>query len=265
MADGAVRVRPARMGSAAWGDRHHGLMTSTERLRFALQAAFVQLATRGRSLLPASGRRDGAIARLDPARLRVPDTAAVQQATELIEDSAPHWVVRHSLRTWSWAVLFAQLDALKPDEEALAVACLLHDVALDARGIDPHAGCGPCFAIAGSRHARRFLSSLGWSEERAARVDDAIALHMNVRVDVRDGVEAHLLHEGAALDVVGARFREIDARLARPVLERFPRDGFKARMRGAMSVQAAASPTSRVGLLMRLGLDAAIDSAPWPD
>lgn len=253
------------MGSAAWGDRGRGLMTPAERLRFALQAAWAQLATRGRSLLPASQRRDGAIARLDPARLIVPDTAAVRQATELIEDEAPDWVVRHSLRTWSWAVLFAQLDALKPDEEALAVACLLHDVALDAPGADPHAGCGLCFAIAGGRRARRFLTSLGWSDERAERVDDAIALHMNVRVDVRDGVEAHLLHEGAALDVVGARLREIDATLARIVLERYPRDDFRHRMRDAMARQAVSAPASRAGSLFRLGLGAAIGRAPWPD
>jgi HD superfamily phosphodiesterase len=76
-------------------------------------------------------------------------------------------LLQHTLRTWSWAVLFAQLDGWRPDPEVLAVACLLHDLELlPTTGLAPAHRCA-CFAVASGQAARRYLTAQGWSDERA--------------------------------------------------------------------------------------------------
>jgi hypothetical protein len=95
-------------------------------------------------------------------------------------------------------------------------------------------------------------------------VADAIAMHLNVRVSPRDGVEAYLLHEGAACDVVGARFGEIGAATRDRALARHPRLEMKAALAEAMKAQSRARPASRAALLCRLGFIGMIRRAPFP-
>jgi hypothetical protein len=55
------------------------------------------------------------------------------------------------------------------------------------------------------------MLSWGANNHTAQLVSDAIAAHMSVSVPVEQGVEAHLLHAAAHLDVTGARTWHIPA------------------------------------------------------
>jgi len=73
----------------------------------------------------------------------------------------------------------------------------------------------------GARAAEKFAAEIGWENERRERLGEAILLHLNVRVGLRYGPEAHLLHEGAALDVIGARIRELHSATVESVLRQY--------------------------------------------
>jgi HD superfamily phosphodiesterase len=175
----------------------------------------------------------------------------------------PVWLCQHSLRTWSWAALLAQRDALKPDAEVLAVSCLLHDVALLPYGRPPADLHCACFAVDGGQRSRLFLQAQAWAESRALVVEDAICLHMNPHVPLGAGIEAHLLQQAAALDVVGARMAAIDPATRQAVLARYPRTGFAQQMSEAMRQQAERAPRTRTRLLWRMGLERAIRRSAW--
>jgi len=255
----------SKFGAASWGLSRIGLMSTTEKLKFTAEAIVAQMKVQGRSLLGSSVPAAERLARLETSRIRLPDTSVVTQAAELASECVPDWVLRHSMRTWAWAVLFAQMDELKFDEEVLAVSCVLHDIALIQNGEGNYGDCTCCFAVAGGQKSFRYLLSLEWSEKRAALVQDAISLHMNINVGIDAGVEAHLLHEGAALDVVGARYREIDSLTRQVVLDRYSRGDFKLNFSEAMHQQAQLSSSSRTAMLWTLGLKHAIERSPWPD
>jgi hypothetical protein len=157
------------------------------------------------------------------------------------------------------------MDELKFDEEVLAVSCVLHDIALTQNAEGNFGECTCCFAVAGGQKSFRYLLSLEWSEKKAALVQDAISLHMNINVGIDEGVEAHLLHEGAALDVVGARYREIDAPTRQAAVDRYSRKSFKFKLSEAMHEQAQISSSSRTAMLWTLGLKHAIERSPWSD
>ncbi len=187
----------------------------------------------------------------------------VARALELLQQSVPVWLCRHSLRTWAWSTLLAQRDALKQDAEVLAVSCLLHDIALLPNGRPPASLRCACFAIDGGQRARRFLQEQGWADSRALAVENAICLHMNPRVPPGAGIEAHLLQQAAAMDVVGARANGIDAASRHAVLSRYPRTGFAQRMSEAMRLQAERAPDTRTRLLWRMGFERAIRRSVW--
>lgn len=251
------------LGSAAWGRASGGRLTLVEQCRFAMQTVIAQLRLRWLDRGVASDGIRQRWSRLDPDRIELPDTPTVARAVEALQQSAPMWLCRHSLRTWSWAALLAQRDALQPDAEALAVACLLHDVALLPLGHSPAGLRCACFAIDGGQRARRLLQEQGWSQSRALAVEDAICLHMNPHVPPGAGIEAHLLQRAAAMDVVGAQMSGIDAASRQAVLARYPRTGFAQQMSEAMRLQAQRAPDNRTRVLWRVGFERAIRRSAW--
>jgi hypothetical protein len=261
----AVSVDGSRLGSAAWGRVTGGRMTAAEQCRFALQTAVTQLRLQWRGHVAVSDDTRRRWGRLDPDRIELPDTSTVARALELVQQSVPGWLFRHSQRTWAWAALLAQADALRFDAEVLAVSCMLHDVALLPNSRPPASlGCA-CFAIDGGQRARLFLQEQGWAENRTLAVEDAICLHMNPHVPQGAGIEAHLLQQAAAMDVVGARVNGIDAASRHAVLVRYPRTGFAQRMSEAMRLQAERTPDTRTRLLWRMGFERAIRRSIWQE
>lgn len=253
------------LGSAAWGRVSDGRMTMAEQCRFALRTVIAQLSHLWRWPLAVSDDTRARWSRLDFNRVDLPDTPTVARAQQLMQQSVPVWLYRHSLRTWAWAALLAQGDNLKPDAEVLAASCLLHDVALLPNNPPPADVRCACFAIDGGQRAFRFLSEQGWAESRAIAVEDAICLHMNPCVPHGAGIEAHLLQRAAAMDVVGAHMKLIHAPARQAVLARYPRTGFVQQITEAMRHQAQRAPDARTRLLWRMGFERAIRRSAWRD
>ena len=253
---------PHRLGTSAWAARRGGILSWRERLQMASATALAQLKLAVQAGQSQTAVQQSRLGEVNIDTLRMPDTRVVADAAEVLNSLATPWVEAHSMRTWAWASLLARRDGLQPDQEALAVACLMHDTALLDAGVPARGGCA-CFAAAGGRHARGLIQRHGWPSERQQVVDEAICLHMNPVVAVSEGVEAHLLHEAAAMDVVGARLSQISMDWRRAVTARHPRQGFEARMAEAMGAQARRAPWSRTGLLWKLGFERAILHSPW--
>ena len=251
------------LGSAAWGRANGGRLTLAEQCRYAMQTVLAQLRLQWHHRAAVSDAVRQGWSRLEPDCIELPDTPTVARALELVRQSTPIWLCQHSLRTWAWAALLAQRDALKPDTEVLAVSCLLHDVALLPQGRPPAGLRCACFAIDGGQRARRFLQEQAWAESRTLAVEDAICLHMNPHVPPAAGIEAHLLQRAAAMDVVGARMNGIDAASRTAVLARYPRTGFAQQMSAAMREQAECAPDTRTRLLWRMGFERAIRRSAW--
>ncbi|NDJ63073.1 MAG: hypothetical protein GYB67_18280 [Chloroflexi bacterium] len=247
------------LGSLGWANRTGGKLTTQERLDMALSAARMQITDW------LARTRPPHFTRVDVAALQLPDTAIVQDAFALCTAVSSPTLVNHCLRTYCWGVIFAQADDLRYDAELLAVAGALHDLGLaDAyKAKDPTAHC---YAVEGGRVASGFVAERGWPPERCDRLNEMIALHLNVQVSVKQGAEAHLLNAGAALDVIGLRHREIAPETLTAVLERYPRLGFKAAIAAVLRDQTQQRPQSRIAWLRTIAqLRSRIYSAPFPE
>lgn len=163
-------------------------------------------------------------------------------------ECSPPWLHAHVLRTYCWARLLGEAAGLEPEDELLFVASMLHDLGLTDR-YPPD--LGECFAFAGARHARKLLVAQGLPAQWAARVADAIALHLEVQVPLRQGVESKLLHDGAGLDVLGLGRRRITSEARRAVLRAYSREGLGAPLAERLRAAARNAPGSRMAFYCR--------------
>ena len=249
-----------KVGTNAWASSG-GDLRRQDRVRLMGQALLARVSMLPERVRAHLGFSDAASRRVDPSAIRLPDTPIALRAGDHARSLSEPWLFNHCLRTYVWGALLAQSDRIRLDHELLFVASALHDLGLTDAHKFREPDCA-CFAVEGARAAHRFAAGLGWENERCDRVAEAISLHLNVRVGLRHGPEAHLLHEGAALDVIGARMREIGPNAVTAVLSDYPRAGFKQRMVAEIKEQAQARPRSRAAFLVRLGFVGLIRSSP---
>lgn len=249
-----------RVGSLPWSAQG-GALSSPDRMRLIGQAMLTRLAQLPSRLRRQLGLSDGMARRINPDVICLPDSPAALKAHEHSQHLSAPWLFNHCMRTYVWAAMLAQADRIKFDPELLFVASALHDLGLSTAHSCQEAGCA-CFAVEGARAAHRFAEQLGWEDERRERMAEAIALHLNVRVGMSQGAEAHLLHAGAAMDVIGARIRQLHTDSIATTLERYPRLDFKHEMASAMQQQAHIRPDSRAAFLRGLGFIRMIRAAP---
>lgn len=249
------------VGSWHWAAQTNGALRRQDRLCLVGQAMLTRIGQLPERLRRQLGFADAAAARIDLTSIRLPDSSAALRASEHSQQLSAPWLFNHCLRTYVWAAMLAQVDRIKFDSELLFVACALHDLGLTAAHSRQEAGCA-CFAVEGARAAQRFATQLDWPAERSERLAEAIALHLNVRVGLRQGAEAHLLHEGAALDVIGARIQQLGPQAIASTLERYPRLDIKNELAPAMKQQAHLRPNSRAAFLLGLGFTRMIRAAP---
>ncbi|WP_231855991.1 HD domain-containing protein [Nocardia cyriacigeorgica] len=242
-----------------YSSRPRGAMDRKQKLGFARRAATAQLAGLPGVVKAAlgSGGRTGTV-ELPEAP---PDSKLTRQAVELAEAVYGGELHQHCLRCWYFGAAFAQLDGLRFDPEALYVAALLHDIGLTDR-YRPAPDQSPCFAVHGGAVARERLMTWGASTELAGLVDDAIALHMDVAVDPAQGVEAHLLHAAAHLDVAGSRIGDLPRPLLAEILRAHPRDGFSDVFLAAMRREARERPDSRAAVMWKQGMRIPVSMNP---
>lgn len=260
-------ARPV-VGTLAWAERTGGRLGPADRLRLVGQGILLQLGRIPETLLRRLGL-PGASAPLDLAPLAAPDTAAARAAERALESSSPPPLVHHCYRAYAWGRILAARAGRRLDEELFYVACLLHDLALvlpeDGSAGQPAGEGSHCFAVDGARQARRVALAGGLHPERAEDVAEAICLHLNVRVALRHGPEAHYLNAGSALDVVGLGRERIPGALLRQVLAARPREGFSEDIVRRLRREASTRPEGRTHFLVdRFGFDRVAESVRFP-
>ncbi|TCC35325.1 hypothetical protein [Kribbella speibonae] len=112
-----------------------------------------------------------------------------------------------------------------------------------------------------SPRSRRVVIEAGGGTALADDVADAIAAHFNVAVPLSWGAEAHLLHAGTHLDVVGLRRPELARSTVAEVHAQQPRTDFTAHFLTAMREEHHLRTSSRPALLWRLGMQRSIRRA----
>lgn len=239
------------IGSLHWLRRSGGRLSLGERLRLGLRAALPTT----RALLSAHVAFGPQVAiRLD--ELPMPDSQAVRESLQAVEAQASEGVLRHSLRCYAWACGLGRRDRLAFDPEFLLVSCLLHDLGMTPRFNDHAPGCA-CFAGQGALAALELSRQWDWEdwdETRRVALADAIALHMNGHVPPSEGIEAHLLQQSTACDVIGARWQHLPAAFRAEVLARHPDGGFGAEFTSFLRDEARRRPQSRAALMRQLGV-----------
>ncbi len=91
-------------------------------------------------------------------------------------------------------------------------------------------------------------------------------LHLNIVVPLRCGAEAHLLHAGAAMDVVGMDAETIGEATREAVVRQYPRDDFKKAFGERLRAEMEERPGGRICYLHRLlGFGKLIGQAPFSE
>ena len=252
------------IGTLAWTRRTRGQMSPQERIGFLARGVGTQLGALSDRTLFAFGIGRDKLARLDLDSLRLPDTAAVREASE-VADTFPRWLWHHSQRSYVWCVALAQLDGVTGyDEEALYIGCLLHDAGLPPAVAERD---DACFTVRSADIAHECVTRGGWDDGRRERLCESITLHVNPQVPPAQSLEGHLLAAGTTLDGVALRRAwNIDPALKAAVLERHPRLGMKKELRPALKAHAKAAPRARIAFMWRYGpLGLLVSRAPWPE
>jgi hypothetical protein len=242
--------REMEIGSLRWAESTGGRLSRSELVRFLAVGMRSQLGMLPARVTAALGLRRAQLASLDLEHLRLPDSKAAQEA-EAICSELPTYLASHSQRTYLWGSALGTHDGLDYDEELLYISCLLHD-----RGLPPavERRDEKCFTLASASVADEHARRSGWPKERAASLSEAITLHLNPWVSAAQGIEAHLLNAGAAVDVAGLRRWELHPETVTAVVRRHPRADFKRQFRAAFGAHAQAAPRCRVHTLLRYGL-----------
>ncbi|HUP99355.1 MAG TPA: HD domain-containing protein [Aeromicrobium sp.] len=249
------------IGTREWLERTGGELSRKERLAHqagAMAALTADLPSRFRLGRDAAG----AGLRIESAP---PSTDLARAATAWAESTHEPWLLRHSLRTWLFGSLLAQLDGVAADAEALYLAGLLHDVGLTADyripGGDLANPCR-CFAAHGAHISEEKLLELGASPLLASEVAGAIGMHLNAKVGTGSGATAWGVNQGAALDVVGARAADLGTRLIGDVLSRQDRTGFAEQFLAAARAEKRDRPSARMASLLGVGMGTAMRLNP---
>lgn len=243
--------------------RSEGRLSPLQQWRMAMAAVRWRANPRSRAPLAEGSTR---LQRLDMTALdhvAPPADPVAQAALEAATRLQPPWLTQHVLRTYAWGSLLALNADLHHDRRLFFVAAVLHDIGLTEVASEPQSGC---FAVRGARAADTLLREAGASHLLARTAAKAIALHLDLEVTTTQGAEAHLLHAGAGLDVIGRRHREVPAPLRAAVLARHPRLGLKQAFCTCMRAEAAHARNTRIGVLVnRLGFLDLIGKAPFED
>lgn len=250
-------------GTIEWGERAGGSMSASDRLRYLAQGLAARLAATSLKVRHRLGLGPEA---LDGVLLpeRPPDSRLAREAEELCREVSTPSLFNHCLRVYLWGALLAARQRLRFDSELLYVGAALHDLGLTEAYAGRSEGVS-CFAVEGAVCAREWALERGCEPERARQLANAISLHVNPRVTVEHGVEEHLLAAGAALDVIGARHRELGRPLIASALQRHPRLGFKVEMDTRSREAARRGPKTRVALAYRVGFGLLISRAPFEE
>jgi hypothetical protein len=157
------------------------------------------------------------------AGLAIPETAAVVEATSLVQETTSPLIYHHSRRVFLFGLIHAARLAEKPDPELLYLAAMFHDTGL----LTPFSDVEQRFEVDGADHARKFLLDRGFSAAAAETVWTAIALHTTPGIPGRMAPEIATTHLGVLTDAIGFGLAGLDHDQLDEILAAHPRGDFK--------------------------------------
>ncbi|MER5787645.1 HD domain-containing protein [Streptomyces sp. NPDC001980] len=177
------------------------------------------------------------------AGVRIPDTALVREATEMVRDVATPLVFDHSRRVFLWGSLRGRALGPAFDPELLYVGAMFHDLGLtkSLRRTDQR------FEIDGADEARAFLQAHGITGEPADRVWTSIALHTTPEIPLHMAPEIALVTRGVELDVLGIGYHEVTDEQRAAVVAAHPRPDFKNQILAAFTEGIQDRPDTTFG------------------
>lgn len=171
------------------------------------------------------------------AGVEVPDSRVVTMAIEEARDRCEPYLFNHVMRSWLFAVRFAQLKQVEHDREVVALGTILHDVTL-TDGFD-----GPRrFEVEAADIVRGLAIEAGFAPHRAGLVWDSVALNSTPSIGLHKEPEVMLCTTGICLDVVGLEYDALPAEEIAAIVSAFPRLAMKRRMSACFCHIAATHP-----------------------
>ena len=156
-----------------------------------------------------------------PAPAPAPLPRRVSDAVEAVRDLIDPAILNHSLRTMHYAMALADEARLSTQaREALAVACVLHDVGTSSSTLGPVR-----FEVSGADFAVELARSIGLPGDYLRDVWLAIALHTSAQIAEAAGDIPRLTRQGVRTDfgaalVPDATRAQIEQRYPRLDIER---------------------------------------------
>lgn len=189
-----------------------------------------------------------------------PNTAASRAADEFLQEYSGEVMVRHTRRSYLFALAMAQAQGVTVDRELLYIAMTLHDIGLEER----FDGSGDFEANGGSA-ARDWLTRNGFAS-LAEDVEQAISLHGDRQTANHPRPEFALTHLGSLADVTGSGIADLDPNYVAAVVESYPRRGTKDLLVAMLERQASAKPDSSIGRIYKqVPVSDLIRQAPFQD
>jgi hypothetical protein len=211
-------MRP-KFGTLEWSKKNNGALTPTERLHFLRNMAF--LAAR-----EASDAIRDKLGLLRPVDLNFsdftpPDSRMAKDAEVFARETHTQDLLSHGYRSYYFGAIIGSYSRLKYDKELFLTAALLHDIGLTESRAVPLKQC--CFAVSGGRQIHDFLIGKGHPPEKAQIVGEAISVHLNLHLPVREyGEVAAMVAKGAVCDLFGLGKRRVNGKFKRELLRAYP-------------------------------------------
>lgn len=171
------------------------------------------------------------------AGVTVPDTALIARSMEEARALSEPYLFNHAVRSWIFTVQLAEVQRISYDEEAVAVASLLHDVGLTGKYQGKRR-----FEVEGADAARALATAGGMDARRAQLVWYCVALNATLSISPYAEPEVGICTAGAAADFAGLFFERIPQANAARILAAFPRLQMKRRLTECLCGVARARP-----------------------
>jgi hypothetical protein len=163
------------------------------------------------------------------AGVSVPDSALITSAIDYARRNTEPYLFNHAMRSWLFAVSFAQFKKAEYDGEVMAVATILHDIGL-AEALN-----GPLrFEVEGANAARKFARNAGLDERRCQLIWDGVALNSTPSIALYKEAEVALSTAGIGLDWGGWGYDSLPKNQVVEILDVFPRLEMKKRFTQAV-------------------------------
>lgn len=240
----------AQFGTLDWAKITFGKMSNSDRFLQLLKAIKAEIINASDMWGAKLGLSRNHIKKINWKEISLPNSPITTNATEFCSSLSTPSLLNHCLRTFAWGTLLALRDDISYDKELFYLACLLHDLGLTEKYCKKDKD-SECFAVEGALAANDFLNSKSYPSALSAKVAEAISLHLNVEISPSLGKEAYLLHEGAAFDVIGVRYHQLEKSVIDEVLKEYPRFTFNNDICDLMRNQAEIRPFSRANFLVK--------------